>query len=59
MAKYKFENAHDWLDSYLTRLAEANDVAALFSEAKNLALMLDVTALTTLILHQPSRVPTL
>jgi hypothetical protein len=41
MAKYKFENAHDWLDSYLTRLAEANDVAALFSEAKNLALMLD------------------
>ena len=37
----RYDNPFQWLDEYLTRLAEANDIAALFAECKNLANRLD------------------
>ena len=42
---YKYANPHEWLDEYLTGLADANDITGLFLAAKDLALRLDGDAI--------------
>ncbi len=37
----RYDSPFEWLDDYLTRLADSGDVVALFAECKNLANRLD------------------
>lgn len=43
--KQHYDNPHDWLDAYLTRLADNNDIAGLFAECQTLANLLDADAI--------------